>query len=164
MENNTKKLLLLIACLASLTVTAFLVKTAKAPVQEIVPETIPEAPKTPRELVTQYAKEYKVSEPLMVELINLENKPWDVDLQSYSRYPRDNTKWGVVAGEREKSFGLAMIHLPDHPTITYEQATNPDFAIKFIAREISAGRGWQWSCYNLAKSNVAQGKSGGKCS
>ena len=47
---------------------------------------------------------------------------------------------------REQSFGLAQIHLPSHPDITREQATDPDFALDWMTSEWSKGRSWQWSC------------------
>lgn len=53
--------------------------------------------------------------------------------------------WGVV-GEREKSFGPAQIHLPAHPTISKEEASDPDFAIDFMAKKISEGKESWWMC------------------
>lgn len=129
---------------------------------EIEPIVVVETPKTPRELVTEISKKYNVSEALVAELITLESN-WNTKLQSFCIYKKDNPKLGIKAGEREKSYGLAQIHLPAHPHITYEQATDPEFAIEFIASEIAEGRGGQWSCYRTAKYNVANGKSGGKC-
>lgn len=131
------------------------------PEQKIVQEKIELSPK---ELVKKYATEYNVSADLIEEIINLECPDWNVARQSFVRYKKDHPEWGVKAGDRERSFGLAQIHLPSHPTITYEQATNADFAIKFLASEISRGRGWQWSCFETAKSNLEKGTSGGKCS
>lgn len=46
-------------------------------------------------------------------------------------------------GTREKSFGLAQIHLPDHPNVTKEQAINPEFAIQFMAENWHKVR---WYC------------------
>ncbi len=45
---------------------------------------------------------------------------------------------------REDSWGLSQIHLPSHPEITREQATDPDFALEFISKEFAAGRSWKW--------------------
>lgn len=114
-------------------------------------------------LIEKYAQEFQVSRALITELIILENGKWDETLQSYHRYATDRPEWGVKAGDRERSFGLAQIHLPSHPNITYEQATDGDFSIRFIAKAISEGRGSQWSCYRTAQYNIANGKSGGKC-
>jgi len=148
---------------------SFILGNIKSTAQEIpvVREIlIPEVPKvlTHQELVKKYSSEFSVSAELITELITLENAgKWDEKLQSYCVYDRDRPEIGVKKGDRELSFGLAQIHLPAHKNITYEQATDADFSIKFIASEISQGRGWQWSCYRTAKFNVANGKSGGKC-
>lgn len=152
---------LVVLVLATLLLT-FSAKPRTAISEEVAPEIIKIS--TPEELVLKYAEEYKVSAPLVRELITLENAgKWDAKLQSKCRYKVDHPEWGVKAGEYEKSFGLAQIHLPSHPKITYEQATDADFSIKFIASEISQGRGWQWSCYRTAKYNVLNSKTGGKC-
>ena len=74
----------------------------------------------------------------MISVINCENKEWDTDLQS-----RIINKKGV----REKSYGLSQIHLPSHPNISLEQATDPDFAIEFMAQNLSKGKGKMWTCY-----------------
>lgn len=65
---------------------------------------------------------------------------WNPDIQSGYKYKN---------GEREQSFGLAQIHLPAHPDITKEQATDPYFAIDWLISEWKEGRQWQWSCYNM---------------
>lgn len=72
----------------------------------------------------------------MIETINCENRDWDVKLQS--RIIQKN-------GLREDSWGLVQIYLPSHPTITKEQAQDPDFALDFMARHL--GRDVKWSCY-----------------
>lgn len=46
-------------------------------------------------------------------------------------------------GTREQSFGLSQIHLPDHPTVTKEQAIDPKFAINFMAKNWHKVR---WYC------------------
>ena len=109
-------------------------------------------PKTIPQLISYYSEKYNVSEELMTDMIACEtsntNNP---SIQSNIRYNFSDSKRGIVKGEREKSFGLAQIHLPDHPEVTYEQATNADFAIQFMAREISEGHANIWSCYKLVK-------------
>jgi len=161
---KTKKIMLLALLVVATLFVMFLVKPSKVISEEVAPVP-PEIVKlaTPQELVLKYAKEYNVSAPLIKEIINLENREWNEKRQSGIIYKFSDPKRGIVKGEREKSYGLAQIHLPDHPKITYEQATSADFAIKFIASEISQGRGWQWSCYRTAKYNIANGKSGGEC-
>lgn len=76
-----------------------------------------------------------------------ENIALDTNLQSGHRYKYNNSRWGVLAGEQEKSFGLAMIHLPDHPTITRAEATDPEFALSWMVQEFAKGRASQWTCW-----------------
>lgn len=106
-------------------------------------------PVTPREIVSVKSKEYGVSEVLMVDIINCENTPWDTTLQSKHLYSFSDPRRGIVQGERERSYGLVQIHLPDHPSVSYEQATDPEFAIDFLAKNISEGRLSMWSCAKL---------------
>ena len=64
----------------------------------------------------------------------------------------------VVSGEsgfnvcaknpNEESYGLAQIFLTAHPEITKEQACDPDFALEFMAKNISLGRGNMWTVYH----------------
>lgn len=54
----------------------------------------------------------------------------------------------IKNGKQEDSWGLAQIHLPDHPDISKEQATDPDFALDYLASKLSEHKGFLWSCYN----------------
>lgn len=94
------------------------------------------------EWVSIEARNYNVSESLILCLINHENKEWNPSLQSYVIQKN---------GQREDSWGLSQIHLPSHPSITREQAQNPKFAIGFMADELSKGRAWQWSTLKYCK-------------
>lgn len=94
--------------------------------------------------VYKLAKEYGVNPEVMINVINCENTDWIPGLQS-----RIITK----TGEREKSYGLAQIHLPSHPHITIKQASSPEFAIEFMAKEMSMGKASKWSCYNKIYKN-----------
>lgn len=95
--------------------------------------------------VYQYAKEYDVSGQEMINLINCEDTTWDVNQQSTQTYKSGN-RWGFPAGTREKSYGLAQIHLPDHNQITYAEATDPDFSLNFMASTIAKEGDGIWSC------------------
>lgn len=95
--------------------------------------------------VYNYAEDYNVSPKLMVSIINCENTDWDTTLQS--RF--------VKKGVQEKSYGLAQINLPAHPDIALEQATDPDFALDFMASNIAKGKANMWSCYNIIKNKKA---------
>lgn len=95
--------------------------------------------------VYQYAEKYGTSGKLLTSIIDCEDRDWNVSQQSYSTYKSGN-RWGFPAGTREKSYGLAQIHLPDHKTITYDQATDPDFSIDYLAKNVANGTD-TWSCY-----------------
>lgn len=96
-------------------------------------------------LIVYYAKQYNVSADTMIGVIKCESS-FIVDVQSRATYKSGN-KWGFPEGTREKSFGLSQIHLPDHTEISYEQAIDPDFAIEFLAKQLSVGNGKMWTCY-----------------
>lgn len=83
------------------------------------------------ELIEKYSIEYNVSSDVMTSVIDCES-----DF-------RPNAHNGVG----ENSWGLVQINLNAHPQISVQQATNPDFAIKFLAENLSKGRGSMWSCF-----------------
>lgn len=87
--------------------------------------------------VYNYAEVYKVNPKTMIKIINCENREWDTKLQSRIK----NNK-----GQREDSWGLSQIHLPSHP-VSKEQATDPDFALDFMAKNLSKGKGNMWTCF-----------------
>lgn len=100
-----------------------------------------------RSLVKIYAKKYNVSESELMRTLRNENNIFQFDLQSGLKYKKGN-RWGFPEGTREKSYGVAQIHLPDHPDITYEQAIDPRFSIEYMASEFSKGRQKQWMGYS----------------
>lgn len=94
---------------------------------------------TKDELVTKvykYANKYGVSPTKMEKLIDCEDPDWNPDLQSRI----------VKKGKREESYGLSQINLPSHPTITKQQAIDPDFSLDFMARNLKDGKANIWSC------------------
>lgn len=99
-----------------------------------------------RNLVAEYSEPYGLSrsrQDFIISIINCENKELDPTLQSRIMQ-RDGT--------REESYGLAQIHLPSHPTITKEQATDPWYAIKFITTEVALGHENMWTCARMIQS------------
>lgn len=108
--------------------------------QGVNAEDIPLRPISQREeleqLVDTYAVLYNVSAEQMKTVINCESG-WNTTIQSLH----------TNSGGQEQSFGLVQIHLPSHPSVTYEQATDPIFAIEFMARAYSEGKEEMWSCY-----------------
>lgn len=85
------------------------------------------------ELISFYSEYYNVSESVLHKVVSCE-----------SQY---NPK--AHNGVGENSWGLVQINLNAHRSITIEQATNPNFAIDFLAKNISKGRGSMWTCYKL---------------
>lgn len=82
------------------------------------------------ELIKKEAAEHNVSADTMVKVIACES--------SFVKR---------AIGDSGKSHGLAQIHSPSHPTITLEQAEDPEFAVNFMAENISKGKGNLWTCY-----------------
>lgn len=107
---------------------------------------IKQAKLTPRELVRVKGEQYNVSVPLMEKIITCESQ-WNTTLQSKHVYKTDRPREGVKKGQREQSYGLVQIHLPAHPNITKAQAIDPEFAIDFLAKNLSKGKGAMWTCY-----------------
>lgn len=135
----------------------------KAPDLEPVPESIilvPE-PMTEAELLDlagHYADQYAVSRETVIRKTHCEApivvidgvRYYDqADPQSRLTYSADQIRrhpnWGTV-GAREDSWGPAQIHLPDNPSVSREQASDPDFALNFMAKAISEGKAGKWSC------------------
>jgi len=84
------------------------------------------------------ATKYGVSYDKMYNTIKCESN-FDIDIQSNH----------ILSYGRENSWGLAQIHLPDHPSVTKEQAINPTFALDFMAKNFAAGRANMWTCYRM---------------
>jgi len=101
---------------------------------------------TPREIVQVKAIEYGVPAPLLEKIITCESQ-WQPTVQSRHIYPFTDAKRGIYKGQRERSYGLVQISLPHHPTITKEMAIDPEFAIDFLAKKVSEGKGHLWSCF-----------------
>lgn len=90
------------------------------------------------ELITRYAVKYDVNGDVMREVIQCESQ-YDPHVQSRKTY--DN-------GAQEESYGIAQIHLPDHPQVSKAEARNPEYAVKFMAQHFAAGNHHLWTCYN----------------
>lgn len=89
--------------------------------------------------VDTVSEKYGVSAKLMSDIIACESQG-STTIQSYQKQP-----YG-----REKSFGLAQIHLPAHPNVTKEEATDPQFAIDFLGKNLKQNPN-MWSCYKMVK-------------
>lgn len=102
-----------------------------------------------RELAAEIAQNHGLNVQLFTATIQCETAgTWNPDIQSMHRYPTDRPDWGVKAGDRELSFGLAQFHLPAH-NITVEQAQDPEFALHKMADLWVAGKQYMWTCYRI---------------
>ena len=52
-------------------------------------------------------------------------------------------------GDEGLAHGLAQINSRWHPEIPREVAENPSWAIDYLAKGISEGKGKQWTCYRM---------------
>lgn len=87
------------------------------------------------EKIVKYANQYGVNSQLMRDVVKCES----------SFNPN-------AVGDFGHSRGLVQIYDTYHPTISHEQAFDPDFALNFLAREMSQGRGYLWTCHrNLTR-------------
>lgn len=98
-------------------------------------------------VVSERAAIAGVSADKVFRTLKCENDTFDPERQSEYRYKRNNPHWNAQKGTQEQSYGLAMIHLPSHPTITREQAQDADFAIDFIIKRFKQGKQSEWTCY-----------------
>lgn len=97
-------------------------------------------------LINDAAEQYQVSPEIMHAVIECESN-YVVDVQSKHRYTFTDARRGIYLGEREQSFGLGQIHLPDHPTVSYTEAIDPVFAVDFLAKALANGKGSWWTCF-----------------
>lgn len=86
------------------------------------------------DLIAQSADKYNVSEKTMHQVVKCE-----------SMYNPN------AVGDGGKSFGLVQIYLPSNPTVTKEEALNPNYAIDFLAKGLSKGQGSKWTCFRITK-------------
>lgn len=100
----------------------------------VEPKIAPRTCQIVEECIMYYSDKYDVSASLMAKVIYCES--------------RNNPN---AIGDNGTSFGLSQIHLPAHPEVTIEQATNIPFAVEFMAKAFSHGDEWMWTCYRLVK-------------
>jgi hypothetical protein len=116
---------------------------------EVKAETLTNSKDNIVKLINKYADQYGVSRTLMYNIIECETAhTFDPNIQSGLKYKFSDSRRGIIIGQQEKSWGLAQIHLPDHPQVTIEQAKDPEFAIKFMAENLSEGR-HLWYCERI---------------
>lgn len=94
-------------------------------------------------IISLMAWHYHVDEKLIMDIVECETGHDIASTTIQSRHYRDNI--------REESYGLVQLNLPSNPDITYQQAIDPYFSIDFLAKKLSEGRGYLWSCYEMVK-------------
>lgn len=98
------------------------------------PKLTVEVPEEYKTLISSYAQKYSVEgqnlEPIITSVIRCESS--------------FNTN---ALGDNGHSRGLVQIHNVWHPEVTDAQAYDPEFAIEFLAKAISQGKGYEWTCY-----------------
>lgn len=87
--------------------------------------------------IDYYAQKYHVSPITMSDIIHCESNG-DPAIQS-----------GMInkEGKQENSWGLVQINLDYNPSITKEEALDPEFSLDFLAHKISIGKAKLWACY-----------------
>ena len=142
-----------ISTLIAQSTSQFLLKDLYSPtVHMIVPkiQTPLQDKQVLKKIVYIKAYEYNVSPVLMQKIITCESQ-WRTDVQSKNRYTFTNEKVGIIMGERERSYGLVQINIHYNKRVSIKQAKDPVFAIDYLAKKLSQGKGREWSCYNKVK-------------
>ncbi len=86
------------------------------------------------------------------DLIDLYAEKYEIDKNILHKVIKCESGYKINAvGDGGNSFGLVQIHLPSHPEITKEQALDKFFAIDYLARKISEGKGKMWTCFRMIK-------------
>lgn len=91
-----------------------------------------EQPLTIPQLIARYAALYGVNREILTNVLTCESR-----------------LSASAVGDSGASYGVAQINLPSHPTISKEEALDPEFAINFAAKEFSVGHASLWSCYRI---------------
>lgn len=126
-----QSILLAIVMVSSVTTYA---SYAPSPVKSSVePQNAPGTCESVKECITYYSKKYDVPVSVISTVAYCES--------SYNPNAINSTS-------REYSVGISQINLMSHPHITEEQAKDIHFALDFMAKNISEGKGSMWSCYN----------------
>lgn len=97
------------------------------------------------DLAVQVAVAHGIDIQLFTSVIACESN-FNPTIQSNHIYNFNDPARGIVAGERELSYGIAQFHIPDWD-ITIEQAQDPVFALNKMAQLWLEGKAELWTCY-----------------
>lgn len=80
-----------------------------------------------------------LTEPLATQMLET--------IRCESGFVSQQSKYIRKDGTREPSFGIAQIHLPDHPSVTKDEAMDENFSVRWMAKKFKDGKmGW-WTCW-----------------
>lgn len=97
----------------------------------------PLATSTLMEMAAQTASEY-----------HLDLKKFDGTIQCESGWnPTVQSAYKTPSNELEDSWGLVQINLEENPTVTKQEALDPEFALQFMAKEWVDGNASHWTAY-----------------
>lgn len=82
-------------------------------------------------LIEHYAEQYDVSPRVMTAIVQCESGG-DPNAKNITK--------------REHSLGLVQINLFAHASVSEKEAFDPFFSLDFLAKNLSKGRGWWWTC------------------
>lgn len=98
--------------------------------------------------VVQLAYEYGVSSKEMMDVLTCENRDFLPDLQSWHKDPKSPNGY-------EQSYGLAQWNVV-HNDITVEQAKDPEWSLRQMAKMFKEGRKSMWSCWKIVNSTKVE--------
>lgn len=133
------------------TVSLVLVPVFSAnPTEIIVNQSSPVATSTPTE--RSIMRQVKRPEPsaTQIALINEKADEYNVSAEVMTKVIACESGFNERAlGDAGYSRGLVQIHSKYHPTVTDAQAYDAEFAVEFLAKKLSEGKGSLWTCYRL---------------
>lgn len=98
--------------------------------------------------VVQLAYEYGVSSKEMMDVLTCENGAFLPDKQSGHKDPKSPNGY-------EQSYGLAQWNIVHNP-ITVEQAKDPEWSLRQMAKMFKEGRKSMWSCWKIINSTKVE--------
>lgn len=114
------------------------ITTEGEPLAVVASVEVKTTPKTPAEILIDKGRGQGLSPAKIAEMV--------ATVKCESNYQNIQSRI-MRAGAREDSWGIAQIHLPDHPQVTKAQALDIEFAATFMAKEFAAGHERNWTCW-----------------
>jgi hypothetical protein len=99
---------------------------------------------------------YPIASSTLAEKIALKALKWGVSAEVMQKVINCESGGNRLAvGDFGDSIGLVQINLPSWPDISYDQATDENFSLDFLARQLSLGNGHLWTCYRQLVSSTS---------